>query len=250
MRSRTQHSKTILAVMLLIAASLACSPPEPTEGVDEVATSVAATFTELARNPAATTEVVETTAPPAATNTPTLEPPTPTNTATPPPGGVSMNCDGTYQKFTVVDNGPLGKTATLSNWNGSAWVDVWSYSAGDPMIKQIEAEAGMYPFGPCRHFIIIPLRYSGSGTVLDLMVYEWTGAAVSQVYFHQGVHGDWWKDGDTIVFEESLYLYGEPNCCPCTRQTLRRTWDGTAFVETGVETNPTYTGTPPAHCTP
>ncbi len=241
MRSQTQIYKPAIALVLSIAVSLACTPPE---GADEVATGVAYALTEVSNALTATALAIETTLPP---DTPT---PTATQPPTPPPGGVSMNCDGTYQKLTIVDGGPVGKTATLSNWNGSAWVDVWSVSGGDPMMQQIEAEAGLYPFGACRQFIVIPLRYSGSGVVLDLTVYEWTGAAVSQVYYHQGVHGDWSKDGDSIVFEESLYLFGEPNCCPCNRQVTRHTWDGASFVQIDQVVTPTYTGTPPDYCTP
>jgi hypothetical protein len=248
MLNHNRNTKPNLVMILMFVASMACSIELPGD-VDEIATQVAAGLTQVANDLTATALAVETT-PPEGTDTPTLEPPTATYTPTPPPGGVSMNCDGTYQKLTIVDGGALGKTATLYNWNGSAWIEVWSVSGGDPMMQQIEAEAGLYPFGPCRQFIIIPLRYSGSGVLLDLTVYEWTGAAVSQVYFHQGVHGDWYKDGDSIVFEESLYLYGEPNCCPCNRQTLRHTWNGSAFVQTDLVIAPTYTGTPPDHCTP
>ncbi len=243
MRSKVHAIRFSMTLVTLIIASLACTLPELPEGADEVATSVAEALTEISNSLTATALAIETPAP----DTPS---PTATFTPTPPPGGVSMNCDGTYQKLTIVDGGPVGKTATLSNWNGSAWIDVWSVSGGDPMMQQIEAEAGLYPFGPCRQFIVIPLRYSGSGAVLDLTVYEWTGAAVSQVYYRQGVHGVWSKDGDSIVFEESLYLYGEPNCCPCNRQTTRHTWDGTSFVQTDQVITPTYTGEPPEWCTP
>jgi mycoredoxin len=118
------------------------------------------------------------------------------------------------------------------------------------MIRQIEEQAGYYPFGDCQQLVIVPIRYSGSGAVLELGIHEWNGAGLSQVYFNDGVHGTWSKAGDNIIFEESLYLYGEPNCCPCNRQTLQHTWDGEAFVQTGSAITPTYSGTPPPMCVP
>jgi len=239
MRSRTRIIRSGIAMGMLITASLACTIPELPEGADEIATGVAAVLTEISQSGTATAIAGGIGSPPTATQTPT-----------PPPGGVSMNCDGTYQKLTIVDGGAVGKTATLASWDGSTWIDVWSVSGGDPMMQQIEAEAGLYPFGACRQLIVIPLRYSGSGVLLDLTIYEWTGAAVSQVYFRQGVHGNWSQDGDSIVFEESLYLYGEANCCPCNRQETRHTWDGSAFLQTSQVMTPTYTGAPPDWCTP
>ena len=236
MRTQVRPNRFVIAVLVLFMASLACTPPDPN---DIAATAVSAALTEVS-NALPTIDIGQV--------LPTE--PTATNTPTPPPGGVSMNCDGTYQKLTIVDGGAAGKTATLSNLNGSAWIDVWSVSGGDPMIQQIEAEAGLFSFGACKQLIVIPLRYSGSGAVLDVTIYEWTGAAVVQVYYRQGVHGGWSKDGDTIAFEESLYLYGEPNCCPCNRQTTRHTWNGTSFAQTDQVVTPTYTGPPPEYCTP
>jgi len=179
-----------------------------------------------------------------------LPPGTTMPTSTPPPGGVSFNCDGTYQRIRITDAGIDGKTLWLDNWVSGGWSTIWSFEGGDPMIRQIEDEAGYYNFGACKKLIIIPVRYSGSGANLELIIYRWTGSGVSIVYQHDGTHGEWSKIGDMITFEESVYLYGEPNCCPCNRQVLEHTWDGSAFVQTGSAINPTYTGDPPDHCTP
>jgi len=183
----------------------------------------------------------------------TPEPPTPvppTPTSPPPPGGVSLNCDGTYQRVRITDGGASGKTVSVDNWDGTAWVNVWNVFGGDPMVRQIEDEAGSYTFGGCQKLVIVPMRYSGSGAILELGIHAWNGAGLTQVYFNDGTHGTWSKSGDNIIFEESLYLYNEPNCCPCNRQTLQYTWDGAAFVQTGSAITPTYTGTPPAICVP
>lgn len=175
-------------------------------------------------------------------------PPSPAAVATPPPGGVSLNCDGTYQRVRLTDAGPAGRTLWVDSWNGAAWVNVWSVAGGDPNIRQIEEEAGAYQFLGCQNLIASPIRYSGSGAHLELTIYRWNGAGLSEVYHHEGTHGVWSKTGDTVVFEESLYLFNEPNCCPCNRQTLQHTWNGSAFLETSSSITPTYTGTPPAEC--
>jgi hypothetical protein len=175
-------------------------------------------------------------------------PPGPAAIATPPPGGVSLNCDATYQRVRLTDAGPAGRTLWVDSWNGSAWVNVWSVAGGDPNIRQIEEETGAYQFLGCQNLVILPIRYSGSGAYLELMVYQWNGAGLSEVYHHEGTHGVWAKAGDTVEFEESLYLFNEPNCCPCNRQTLQHTWNGAAFVETASSITPTYSGTPPAEC--
>jgi len=175
-------------------------------------------------------------------------PPGPAAIAPPPPGGVSLNCDATYQRVRLTDAGPAGRTLWVDSWDGSTWVNVWSVAGGDPNIRQIEEEAGAYQFLGCQNLVILPIRYSGSGAYLELMIYRWNGAGLSEVYHHEGTHGVWDKAGDTVEFEESLYLFNEPNCCPCNRQTLQHTWNGAAFLETASSITPTYSGTPPAEC--
>ncbi len=171
-------------------------------------------------------------------------------TPTAPPGGISLNCDGTYQRVRIIDEGASGKTIIVDNWESDAWVNVWNIAGGDPMIRQIEDEAGYYQFGDCQKLVIVPIRYGGSGAPLELSIHVWNGSGLTQVYFDEGTHGVWSKHGDRIDFEESIYLYGEPNCCPCNRQMLENTWNGTAFIQTGSAINPTYTGEPPDHCRP
>jgi hypothetical protein len=256
--NKRMHRYPLLALVVLLGSVLACDLPgaTPTEEVntdDLVATSVAATQTAYALETLAAvtadtqTPTVEA---PTVTSTESPESPTATATETPPPGGVSLNCDGTYQRVRITDGGASGKTVSVDNWDGSAWINVWNYSSGDPMIKQIQDEAGYYEFLGCQKLIIIPEVYGGSGAILELRIYVWNGSGLTNVYTHDGTHGSWSKVGDTIVFEESLYLYGEPNCCPCNRQVLEYTWDGAAFVQTGSAINPTYSGTPPPECSP
>lgn len=181
---------------------------------------------------------------------PATPPPAPTLTATPPPGGISMACDGVYQRFRVSDGGASGKTLSVDVWNGATWVNVWNWSGGDPMVKQIQPEAGLYTFGTCEQFVVVPEVYSGSGANLKLTVHRWDGAGLTEVFHIEGDQGRWTHTDNGILFEESVFLYGEPHCCPCNRQFLQFTWNGSAFVQTASAVNPTYIGTPPSYCVP
>lgn len=245
MRLRNLKALLILGLSLL-AAGLACTLSDLLPGrapsPDQISTFAAAT---LASIPSPTGD---TTFPPTASTTPSATPLPPT--ATPPPDGLSMACDGTYQRLRLTDAGAAGKTAWLDVWDGSAWTDVWSFEGGDPMIRQIEAEAGLHPFGDCGYLLLLPIRYSGSGAPLELHAYAWNGSGLDQVYLHEAGHGVWTKDGNSITVQQSVYLYDEPNCCPCNMQVITDTWDGSAFVETANEITPTYSGAPPPECVP
>jgi hypothetical protein len=254
MKKRLQIIGTCFSILFL--SSLACNLDEIlNEGESgEVETSVAATLDAFSEN--LTGEApLSTETPSTPIESPTeAQPPTipaePSPTFTPPPEGISLNCDGTYQRVRLVDGGASGKTLYVDQWNGAAWEEVWRVEGGDPMNQQIEDEAGPYLFGECQYLVIVPIRFSGSGAILELKIYTWNGTGMEEVYAHDGVHGDWEKLGDMITFEESIYLYDEPNCCPCNRQFLEHTWDGTAFVQTGSLISPTYEGDPPEYCQP
>ncbi|HUF39611.1 MAG TPA: protein kinase [Anaerolineales bacterium] len=187
---------------------------------------------------------------PTATITPT---PTPEHTPTPtiPPDGVSLNCDDTYQRINILDGGATGKTITVDNLNNGSWQTVWAISSGDPMIRQFEDEAGLYQFGDCEHLLAIPIRYSGSGANLQLAIYEWNGATMEESYQQYGIGGTWEQvDENFVRFEHSVYLYGEPNCCPCNREVIWHRWNGNEFLDDGISLEPTYEGAPPAQCQP
>ena len=181
------------------------------------------------------------------TITPTLQPTTPA----PPPGGVSMNCDGTYQRFRLEDKGSQGQAVYLEYWEGTKWITSWTYETGDPMVRHIEGEGlGFNDFGECRKLLIVPVRYSGSGANLELNVYAWNGTTlVSVLQITDATQGTWSKVADSINVKYAVYLYGEPNCCPCNMQLDRYDWNGNIFVAGTSQTNPTYTGAAPAECT-
>ncbi|MGD8553881.1 MAG: hypothetical protein PVJ07_06810 [Anaerolineales bacterium] len=243
-----RHPRTLASIVMLLAlAAIACGQsvtPTPSSGEDAMATAVAATLEAIAQATASAPP------PPEATAPPTAPPPAEEPTPTPPSDGVSLNCDGTYQRFRITDGGASGKTAWVDNWQGGTWVNVWSLAGGNPMEQQIEDDAGLYTFGGCQQFVAVPIRIAGSGTILHLRVYAWNGAGLTEVYNREGVHGQWEQSGNSIMFEESVYLYGEPNCCPCNTQLTQHSWNGSAFVETLSQLTPTYEGTPPPECSP
>ncbi len=189
---------------------------------------------------------------PTLTPTPTVTP-SPTVTITPsptvPPDGVSLNCDGTYQRLNILDGGLGGVTLSIDNLVNGSWNPVWAINSGDPNQKQFEEETGLYPFGDCQQLLIVPVRFSGSGALLQLVIYAWNGSTMELVYDQNGTHGSWEQLDESIRFERSVYLYGEPNCCPCNTEILFHRWDEDEFVDDGISLEPTYNGPPPAQCT-
>ncbi len=161
--------------------------------------------------------------------------PAATPTATPPSGGISLNCDGTYQRVRIIDQGINGKTIAVDLWDGSSWVNVWNMASGDPNLKQLLDEAGTYEFLGCQKLVIVPFRHSGPQVFLELGVHVWNGAGLSQVYYNEGYYGDWEKLGDRIRFVEASKLGTVNNgpLGPCEWVTLEHTWDGIDFIQTG-----------------
>jgi len=245
-----RRPRTWLLTGMLLLAGAACSLGVDLGDDGGIATTVAQTLTAVAGSSSATSIVDPSpTAAGSATPAPSETAP-PSPTLAPPAGGVSLNCDDSYQRFRLVDGGAAGKTVYLDNWNGSSWIEVWSMAGGDPMIRQIQSEVGLYAFGGCQQLIVVPVVYSGSGAILELSAYQWMGAGVAQVYQQDGAHGSWQHQADALYFEQSVYLFGEPNCCPCNRQAETHTWNGAAFIATSSSISPTYSGTPPPICVP
>jgi hypothetical protein len=161
--------------------------------------------------------------------------PLPTPTDSPPRGGISLNCDGTYQRLRIVDNGPDGKTVYVDRWQGGAWVNAWSKTPQDPFLQHVQDEAGWYEFGGCQKLVIVPILNGNPQVTLDLTVYAWNGATMSQVYGNSGWYGTWSKIGDTIRTREATKLGGIDGgpLTACEWPTLEYTWDGSAFQLTG-----------------
>jgi hypothetical protein len=237
-----------------LLASLACTLPgfSPNEETVNIETAVASTLTALALSETEDPQVPSATAVPETETAETAVTPieTATATPTPPPSGLSYECDGTYQRTQLIDQGEDGKILIVEQWVAGEWVEAWRHEEPDPMISQIDVEAKPYRFGECQYLVALPILFSGSGANLALGFYRWNGETMEEVYFHEGVHGDWSKTGNIITFQESVYLFGEANCCPCNRQFLEHTWDGETFLQTGSLLEPTYEGDPPEYCQP
>lgn len=170
--------------------------------------------------------------PPALPDTLTLQA---TPSATAPPEGISLNCDGTYQRLRTIDQGINGKTISVDAWDGANWVNVWNMASGDPNLKQLMDEAGSYEFLGCQKLVIVPFRYTNPQVFLELGVHVWNGSGLSQVYYNEGYYGEWEKLGDRIRFLEASKLGTVNNgpLGPCEWVTLEHTWDGVDFIQTG-----------------
>jgi serine/threonine protein kinase len=227
-----------------VAATQTAHQAELATAQAETATSAALSVTPLPSMTPTSTHTPRPTSTPTASPSPTS---TPTETPAPPPDGVSLNCDGTYQRFQISDAGSLGKTITIDNWTGSSWVTVFTLSSGDPMERQFADETGLYAFGGCQKLVVIPLRI---GRVLQLAIYAWNGTGLTQVFYREEGSGSWRKENKGLVFSMPLYLFGEPVCCPCYMQEIGYTWNGKKFVEGAAVKLPTFSGTPPAGCGP
>jgi hypothetical protein len=247
--------RPLIPLVALMLAALACNLPGQSDDGAAVETSVAETLAALPTDtplPAATNTPVPTepTQTPTAepTEAPTIAPPT----ATPPAGGISLNCDGTYQRVRIVDQGASGKTISVDRWDGASWVNVWSVSSGDPMLKQLTAGAGWYQFGDCQKLVIVPFQHSNPQLYFELAIYAWDGATMVSAYSRQGPYGEWEKVADLIRWKSASklgYVNNGP-LGPCEWTTFEHTWDGAAFVQTGSLVEPVANCVPAATPTP
>jgi hypothetical protein len=164
-----------------------------------------------------------------------------------PPDGVSLNCDGTYQRLRIDDSGSSGKTISVDYWNGSGWDNAWNLAAGDPMVRQLTDQSGWIAFGGCQKLVAASMLSTGPQLWLDLTIYVWDGSGLTQVYSNSGYYGSWIKSGDTIQSKDASKLGTVNNgpLSPCQYVTLEHTWNGSAFQQTGshIQTDPGCTVT-------
>lgn len=175
----------------------------------------------------------------------------PTPTPKPPPDGVSMNCDGTYQRYRLKDAGPgLSPTLILDLWKNEQWVETWSYAPPDPEFHTIDVSSvGFYEFRPCQTLLVIPVRSQGTGAYLDLYVYYWTGSTVEPTFTLTGMTKGAWRQQESNLFVDyAVYLFGEPEAMPCNIVTDQYVWNNGIFGFSSSEMKPTYQGSPPPEC--
>ena len=108
------------------------------------------------------------------------------------------------------------------------------------MERQFMEEAGFYDFGGCEKLVAIPIQYTGSGAILELALFKWTGSGLDQVFYNNGDSGSWSIDNDKIIFEKSVFLHGEAHCCPCYRQIETQRWNGNEFTDPLSAMEPTF----------
>jgi hypothetical protein len=94
----------------------------------------------------------------------------PTN-PTVPPGGVSRESGGTYQRVRVVDTGE-GKQVVVDNWQDGAWVTSWTKSPQDPFPNQILDWAGWYQLQGCQKLVAVTIRRGNPLLFLTPSIYR------------------------------------------------------------------------------
>lgn len=241
----------------LALAALACNLGTTGNQPGSVDTQVAETLTALPSDSPEPNPPSETPAPtqglqPSPSTEPTQPPTALPPTATPPTGGVSLNCDGSYQRVRITDQGASGKTISVDRWDGTTWVNQWNESSGDPMLKQLADQAGWYQFGDCQKLVIVPFQHSNPQLYFELGIYTWDGAGMVSVYSRSGSYGEWEKVADLIRWKSASklgYVNNGP-LGPCEWTTFEHTWNGSAFVQTGSLVEPVANCVPAATPTP
>lgn len=78
--------------------------------------------------------------------------------------------------------------------------------------------------------VVVRVRYSGTGSILEAHILSFAGG-VTQTLADIVAYKGWleYRERGYIV-SQPLYLYNEPNCCPCRMETVTYLWDGTAFT--------------------
>jgi len=171
-----------------------------------------------------------------AQGTPTPPPATatPASTATPlPAGALDLNCDGRYERLiTVTDTTvprpapPIISIAVEPLDAPPSRVAVYSTERAD--IAVLEAPQAL-AFGACEQLVVAPVRLSGSGSILQLLVFRWNGSAAVKVLEETAAHGRWSASGARLTLTGAVYLFNEPNCCPCNLLDRTYAWDGQRF---------------------
>jgi eukaryotic-like serine/threonine-protein kinase len=176
----------------------------------------------------------------------------PTATPKPPPDGLSMNCDDTYQRFRLKDGGEgVGTIVVVDLWENETWVERWSFSSNDPEFHTIDiATTGFYTFLPCQTLLVIPVKAAGTGGYLDVNVFYWTGNTIDLTFSVTSLaKGAWYQVDNRMFAEYAVYYFGEPEAAPCNRGTDGYIWNNGLFAFDSSFVNPTYSGDPPPECT-
>ncbi len=77
---------------------------------------------------------------------------------------------------------------------------------------------------------VVRIRYSGTGSILEAHILSFkdgVATTLSDIVAYKGWM-EYQRDG--YMISQPLYLYNEPNCCPCRTEKVAYTWDGAAFT--------------------
>ncbi|MBN1921185.1 MAG: hypothetical protein JW892_08080 [Anaerolineae bacterium] len=100
------------------------------------------------------------------------------------------------------------------------------------MFNQIEAVDIVSLTGEVLPQVVVRIRYSGTGSILEAHILSFRDGAMQSLADITAYKGWMEYQREGYVLSYPLYLYNEPNCCPCRRETVTYTWDGAAFVTT------------------
>jgi hypothetical protein len=169
-------------------------------------------------------------------------------TPTPVPAdAIDLNCDGRYERVVTTASGNNVTAVAIEAPYGSSQRHA-VHSTPNAEVAVIENPRPL-AFGGCEQLLVVPVRFSGSGSILQLMVFRWTGSEVSKVFDESAQGGRWASEGQRLLLTKPVYLYNEPNCCPCTFQERAYAWDGTRFNFVGETLKPAEPLPPPTICT-
>jgi hypothetical protein len=101
----------------------------------------------------------------------------------------------------------------------------------------------------CEQLVFVPVRFDGTGRILQLLAYRWNGNSTTKVLDESADHGRWAAEGKWVTLSGPVYLYNEPNCCPCTFRDRMYAWDGQRFAISGDNLRPADPRPPPSICT-
>ncbi|MFP4345676.1 MAG: Kelch repeat-containing protein [Anaerolineales bacterium] len=77
--------------------------------------------------------------------------------------------------------------------------------------------------------LTVHLRYAGTGAILDLEILSFAGGERELLLERTAYKGGVNYAEEEFVVSQPLYLYNEPNCCPCRVESTTYAWDGTSF---------------------
>ena len=83
--------------------------------------------------------------------------------------------------------------------------------------------------------LVVRIRYAGTGSILEAHVLSFKGGVTASLADITAYKGWMEYQGNGYLVSQPLYLYNEPNCCPCRKETVTYAWDGVAFTASAAQ---------------